>query len=161
MIAFGIDLSRQPFFAGLERRHLDKLVDCAQGRHFRPGEFIFREGEPAERFYIITGGSVVLETHPPQGEAVEVGTVSEWEALGWSWLFPPHRWHFDARAVTPVEVVVFDAALLRARCEEDHELGYELMKRVAGVVVQRLQAARFELVEARTKRSKFQVENPK
>ena len=149
MIAFDVDLARQPFFEGLERRYLEKLIDCAQERHFRPGEYVFREGEPADHFYIITGGRVALETRVPDGEAVLVGTVGEWEALGWSWLFAPHRWHFDARALTPVEAIAFDAVTLRARCEEDHSLGYALMKRFARVLMQRLQATRLDLVEAR------------
>ncbi len=74
-------------------------------------------------------------------------TVAEGDVLGWSWLFPPYRWVFDAQALELTRALVFDGTCLRGKCEDDHNLGYELMKRFAHVVVQRLQATRLQLLD--------------
>ena len=68
------------------------------------------------------------------------------EVCGWSWLFPPYHWHFDARAVEPTEAIFFYGTRLREQCENDHDLGYELMKRMASVIIRRLQTTRRHLL---------------
>jgi hypothetical protein len=78
---------------------------------------------------------------------VLIETVGAGSVLGWSWLFPPYYSHFDARAVSPVKTIFFYGTRLREQCESDHELGFQLMKRVAGIFIERLQAARKKLSE--------------
>jgi hypothetical protein len=90
---------------------------------------------------------VAIEADTPMGGPVVIETVDDGEVLGWSWLIPPHRWLFDARAVQPTSTVVFDGACLRTKCDEDPELGYDLMQRVAQVMYARLQAARIRLLD--------------
>lgn len=119
--------------------------------NFGAGEFIFREGDPANRFYLIHSGTVALESRTNDGPRV-VQTIGPGDVLGWSWLFPPYFWHFDARAVEPVEAVFFYATPLRAECEADHELGYELLSRMAQIVITRLQATRRQLLDLRPSR---------
>lgn len=119
---------------------------------FNAGEQIFDEGAPANRFYLICSGQVELEApfsfeHTP----IIVETIEAGSVLGWSWLFPPYCWHFDACAITPVKAIFFYGTRLREECETNHELGYELMKRISGVVVERLQATRDRMVEQRKK----------
>ena len=145
----GIDqlLDEHPFFVGLGTEALTLIAGCAANRHFRPGEHLFREGEPANTFYVVRRGRVALETHRPAGPAVVVETVEEGEVLGASWLVPPHRWRFDARAVAPTSVVVFDGACLRQHCDEDAVLGYALTLRVAQVLHDRLEANRVRLLD--------------
>ena len=146
-------LTEQPFLKDLDPRFIEQMADCAFTTRFEPGQQICREGEPADRFYILVGGQVALEMYAPgargAGEAHmhTVQTLYEWEPLGWSWLFPPYRWHFDVRALTPVEALAFDARCLRGKCEQDHDLGYELMKRFTQIVIERLQAARFQMMD--------------
>jgi CRP/FNR family transcriptional regulator, cyclic AMP receptor protein len=67
--------------------------------------------------------------------------------LGWSWLFPPYRWHFDASASAETSAVVLDGACLRGKCEDDASLGYRLMKRFAQLIQQRLQETRLQLLD--------------
>jgi CRP/FNR family cyclic AMP-dependent transcriptional regulator len=136
-----------PFLKGLGRQHLAILAERAMAVEFKKGELIFREGDPANRFYLIRQGRVELETEIKDRGRMLIQTIGPGDVLGWSWLFPPYYWHFDARAVSPVKAIFFYGTLLRQRCEEDHHLGYELMKRVAEVVIKRLQAARKYLIE--------------
>ena len=115
---------------------------------FKPGELIFREGDPANRFYLILEGKVSLESHARETGVTPIQCVEDGEVLGWSWLFPPYYWHFDARAVEATDAVFFYGTPLREECEADHDLGYELVKRMAEVMMKRLQATRRRLIEA-------------
>jgi CRP/FNR family transcriptional regulator, cyclic AMP receptor protein len=122
------------------------LTDCAIAAHFAPGQIILREGEMANRFYLIESGKVVLESGEDFGEPVIVETIGAGDLLGWSWMFPPHVWHFTARAVERTEAIFFYGTILREYCERDPSLGYELFKRMAPILLRRLQAAREKML---------------
>lgn len=147
MTEFELALGESPFFWGMDQRHLHEFATQAVRESFAVGEFIFREGEDAQKFYLIQKGKVTLEVLAPDRGASIVQTISGGDVLGWSWLFPPHRWHFDARAVEPTETLAIDARWLRERIEADHDLGYAMMKRIAQVMVNRLQATRLQLTD--------------
>lgn len=144
-------LAAQPFLKGLSTSQLELLAGDAMPMEFRPDELIFKEGGPANRFYIILSGEVALESPCPKCDdehgTVQIETIGADDVLGWSWLFPPYYSHFNARAVSPVKTIFFYGTRLREQCENDHELGYELMKRVAAVFIERLQATRQRLSE--------------
>jgi len=140
-------LGEHPFFGGMEEPYLQLFVDCASNVRFNAGEMIFREGEEANTFYLIRHGRVALETSAPQVGSVIIRTLGEGEVLGFSWMVAPYRWRFDARAMEPVRAIALDGRCLRGRSEEDHDLGYELMKRCAQVMEQTLQAARLQLLD--------------
>ena len=140
-------LGEHPFFGGMEEPYLQLFVDCASNVRFNAGEMIFREGEEANTFYLIRHGRVALETSAPQVGSVIIRTIGEGEVLGFSWMVAPYRWRFDARAMEPVRAIALDGRCLRGRSEEDHDLGYELMKRCAQIMEQTLQAARLQLLD--------------
>jgi CRP-like cAMP-binding protein len=140
-------LAGQNFLRGMTTEQLEAIADCASYVRFQKGQFLFREGESARRFYIITGGKVALETFAPGRGPVILETLEDGEVLGWSWLFEPYRWHFDAFAETDVTAVAFDALCLRGKCDADHDLGYELVKRFSHVIMERLQATRLALLD--------------
>jgi CRP/FNR family cyclic AMP-dependent transcriptional regulator len=140
-------LDEHPFFTGLSADALTFLASCASNAHVPADAYLFHEGDPAETFYVVRRGRVAVEAHRPAGPASVVETIEEGEVLGSSWLVPPHRWQFDARAVVPTGVVVFDGACLRGKCESDPSLGYELTLRVAQVLHARLQASRLRLLD--------------
>ena len=151
--ALETSIRQHPFLAGMSPHQFRILSDCAMPRRFLANEIILREGDPADRFYLLQKGHVALESHGTAQGATRIQTIGAGEVLGWSWLFPPYLWHFDARALEPTEAVFFYATPLREECESDHELGYELTKRMAAVMLQRLQAARrrsLELAGAQT-----------
>ena len=108
--------------------------------HYFPGDLIFRQGDPANRFYLIIKGKVVLENETPEKRTV-IQMIGKGDVLGWSWLFPPYYSHFDARAVEPTDAMFFYGTRLREMCEADHSLGYEMLTRIAKVVIDRLVAA--------------------
>jgi CRP-like cAMP-binding protein len=140
-------LVEAPLFADLAPQHLETIAGCASIAHFEEGQLIFREGGEANTFYVIRGGSVAVETHVPGRGSAALMTIHADDVLGWSWLFPPYRWHFDARALGHVRTLAFDGECLRGKSVADHELGYELMRRFAELMVSRLQATRMQLLD--------------
>jgi CRP-like cAMP-binding protein len=140
-------IAQAPVFAGLEPVQLELVAGCAVNEHVEAGALLLREGDPANRFFLIRRGSVALEVHAPGRGALTIETLAAGEAVGWSWLFAPYRWQLDARALEPCDLIGFDGACLRGKCEADHELGYELMRRFAANLVDRLQATRLQLLD--------------
>ena len=139
-------IEQQPFFKGLNPHQLKLLTDLALEIKFEPGETIFAQGSPANRFYLIVEGEVVVESEKEDHSAIPIQTLGPGDALGWSWLFPPYYLHFSARATKPTRAIFFYGTRLREYCEEDHELGYQLMKRIAEVASQSLQATQQRLM---------------
>jgi CRP/FNR family cyclic AMP-dependent transcriptional regulator len=137
-----------PFWQNLQQRYSHFLGECAGFQHFAAQEEIFRTGWDADHFYLIERGRVALETPFIPGKGViTIETLEAGEALGWSWLFPPYVWDFGAIAIERSDLVVFDAEFLRNKASEDHEFGFELAMRVGGVMLQRLQATRLQLLD--------------
>lgn len=132
-------------FKGLDKGYLDMVVDNASEVSFEEGELIFHENEMADKFYIIQEGIVALETKlAPDRDPITIQMIGEGDVLGWAWLFPPYMWHFDAKVVAPTKAISLDGQFIRNKCEEDHDLGYELLKRFAHIIQQRLQAVRLQ-----------------
>ena len=140
-------ISEVPLFEGLSGDQLALLAGCASNVRFLEGEMLFREGDPADTFLVVRHGSIALETFVPTRGSMTIETIEAGEVIGWSWLFPPYRWHFDARALTVVRGTSFDGACLRGKTDEDHELGYALMSRFAQVMMERLQWTRLRLLD--------------
>jgi CRP/FNR family transcriptional regulator, cyclic AMP receptor protein len=136
-----------PVFQGLSDEALELVSGCASNVRFADGEVLFREGDEANVFYVIRHGRVALETFVPARGPVTIETLDPGEVIGWSWLFPPYRWHFDAKALGLVRATVFGAACLREKCEKDTALGYDLMSRFAQVTIERLQWTRLRLLD--------------
>ena len=136
-----------PLFDGLGPERLELLAGCAHNVRFTEEQPLFREGDAADTFYVIRHGNVAIETFLPVGGSMTIETVEAGDVVGWSWLFAPYRWHFDARALTLVRATVFDGACLRAKCAEDPALGYALMTRFAQVMMERLQWTRLRLLD--------------
>ena len=141
------ELSEVSALAALAPEHRAELAGCARNQVFAAGERIMREGEPADAFYVIRHGAVALETVVPQRGPVVLQTLHDGELLGWSWLVPPYRTAFDARALGTTRALTFDGACLRGRCEADPALGYALLKLLSGVFVERLQDTRLRLLD--------------
>ena len=140
-------LAGHPFLKGLAPQHLKTIVGCASNKVFEPGQFLFREDEEANTFYFVRKGRVAVESFSPEHGAITIQTRCDGEVLGWSWLVPPYRWHFDARATEQTRVIALDGKCLREKCEKDHDLGYELMKRFALIIAERLEATRLQLLD--------------
>ena len=139
-------LSEHPFFVDLPAQHIETVVGCVSNVRFEAGNVIFREGEEANHFYLIREGKVALRIHSERRGSLTILTLSEGEILGWSWLFPPYRWKFSARAIEDTRAFAVDGKCLWEKAERDQALGYELLKRFAHVVEERLETTRLQLL---------------
>jgi CRP-like cAMP-binding protein len=140
-------LAEVPFFKGMPADEIALVAGCGRNLHFDAGEMILRQGDAADTFFIVRHGTVAVGNFvPPRGELV-IETLEAGELLGWSWLFPPYRSHFDARALSSVRATQFDGACLRDKCTADPALGYDLMSRFAQVLIERLQWTRLRLLD--------------
>jgi len=136
-----------PFFAALAPEELELVAGCASNVHFDENEVLFREGEQADTFYLVRHGVIAIEMFVPGRGTTTIETIEAGEIVGWSWLFPPYRWHFDARALVPVRATSFDGACIRGKCDASPALGYGLMSRVSQVLIERLQWTRLRLLD--------------
>lgn len=134
----GQAIATHPFTTGMSVEHLRKLLSVAMFREFVRDEVVFREGDAANRFYLICQGKVILESAGRE-RPHKIQILGAGEAVGWSWLFPPYLWRFGARALVDTFTVFFYGTRLRQECEKDPAFGYELMQRVSAVAVERLQ----------------------
>jgi CRP/FNR family transcriptional regulator, cyclic AMP receptor protein len=144
-------IAEHRLFKDLAPRYLALLAEVAMFKEFAADEVIFREGDPANRFYLILDGEVALESARRDGPSVLLQAIGRDDVLGWSWLFPPYYWHFDARATVATKAIFFYGTWLRESCERDHDFGYEMMKRMSAIIIARLQATRKKLAEAEAK----------
>ena len=140
-------LAETPLLQGLTPAMLKAVAGKARQVQFAGGEMLFREGDEARQFFILTHGKVALEIYALERGPIAIQTLGEGDAVGWSWLVPPHRWRFGARAVSLTRAIALDAQELNNLCEEDVRLGYELTKRFAILIAQRLDATRLQLID--------------
>lgn len=140
-------LASHPFLAGMEDELVRRLTPWASPATFGAGARLFSEGGKATRFWLIRYGRVALDTHVPGRGEVVVETIGNGSVLGWSWLFPPYRWHLGATAVVPTVTLELDGAGVAGLCEHDPVLGNELYRRFMAVVIDRLQATRLRLLD--------------
>lgn len=147
-------ITKHAFFHGMKSAHRAVLSEGAKLARFKAGDVLFLEGEPTNQFDLIERGKIALKAHEPADGTMLVQTLGAGDVLGWSWLFQPFVWHFQARAIEPTDAIVLSGAHLLVTAERDHEFGYELMKRVAQVVIHRLQAARKQLLALQIERAR-------
>jgi CRP/FNR family transcriptional regulator, cyclic AMP receptor protein len=139
-------LEKHPFFKDLSSEYLETLTGCAANAVFPAGKYLFHHEEEANQFYLVREGKLAVELHHPSRQII-INTADAGDILGWSWLFPPYRWHFDVRAVVETRALALDGKCLRGKIEADHNLGYELMKRFAQIMVRRLESTQLQLLD--------------
>ncbi len=140
-------LKQHPFTADLHPHHLSKLARCCRITRVYTDNYIFRENQPANKFYLVRTGTVMLETERKEGSTASIQTIGAGKLLGCSWVFEPYTWRFDARALGPTEMIEFDADEVRTLFSEDHELGFQLLKRIIKTTFERLESTRFQLLD--------------
>ncbi|MCG8594405.1 MAG: Crp/Fnr family transcriptional regulator [Kiloniellales bacterium] len=140
-------LAAHPLFEGLDPQITDLLGGCAGNAHFANGAYLFKADQPADAFYLLRAGDVALELCMPGRGRMTVQTVHPGHVVGASWILPPYRWRFDARAVGTVRATGIDATCLRDKCDADPHLGYQVMQRFLPIVAERLQTTRLRLLD--------------
>ena len=140
-------LMEHPFFKGMDAMHIELIAGCGKNEHYGKGTYLFKEGTPADYFYIIRQGHLALESTCPGKGAIVLETLNENEVVGWSWLFEPYSWTYCGRAVQDCQVTALDGKCLRGKCENDPILGYELLKRFSRIIISRLQESRLQILD--------------
>ena len=140
-------LAQHPFFRNLDEPFRKQLVGCASNVRFEKGDYLMREGQDANRFFLIREGEVAVEQVRPGRDPLLVEILREGDILGWTWLVPPYKCRFDSQALGLVRAIALDGWCLRKKCDDDHDLGYELLKRISSVIADRLQATRVQLLD--------------
>jgi CRP-like cAMP-binding protein len=140
-------VSEHRFFVGLDQGFCDLVAGCCKNARFDAGQFLLREGTDADQLYLIRDGRVALQISSPERGDMMFQTVGDGEVDGVSWLIPPYRWRHDAKALVPVRAIAVDTRCLRNKCESDHHLGYEMMKRFVPVLIERLHATRMQILD--------------
>lgn len=140
-------LREHPFFEGMKEEYIASLAGCASNVRFPARSNLFSQKDQADHFFILQEGKVAIDIDAPGRGVITIETVGEGKVLGWSWLFPPYEWHYNARAVEDTKAIAMDARCLRGKCEEDPALGYELMKRFSAIMLRRMQRARMQLLD--------------
>jgi CRP/FNR family transcriptional regulator, cyclic AMP receptor protein len=140
-------LVEHPFFKGLNEEYLTLIVGCASNVRVDAGKMVSREGEEANQFFLIRSGRITLQLMTPNKGPVIIETLDKGDILGWSWLVPPYVWHFDAKAIEMTRMIALDGKCLRNKCENDHHLGYELLKRFGDIMQKRLESTRLQLLD--------------
>ena len=143
-------VAEHPFFAGMDPAALEIVVGCCANEVFKPGAYLYRQGEAADKFYLVRDGLVAIEIYVPGRPPIAVETVEAGEIIGWSWLTPPFKWSNDARAADTVRAISIDGACLRTKMEKDRTLGYEIYKRFMPIMARRLLQNRIRIVELAT-----------
>ena len=141
-------LRSHTIFSDLDPAHIEVLASHAREQMFNSGDLLFRQDEPAESFYILLAGSIQVEVPSIIGPALIVQSLGADDVLGWSWLIPPYKWTFEAKADHESKVLIFDGKALLAYCEKHSDFGYVLMKHFAGLMSQRLHAARIKMMDS-------------
>jgi CRP/FNR family transcriptional regulator, cyclic AMP receptor protein len=140
-------LAAHPFCKGLDSRYLKLLVECAERQTFAPGKFLCRDEEEARKFYVIHHGRVAVEIYRPRRGAVTIQTLGEGEVLGWLWFDQQYHWHLDAKALDLTRVISLDVPCLLEKCSQDHDFGYELMRRYAHHLAVQFRATKVQLAD--------------
>ena len=140
-------LAEHPLFEGFDPDTMAFIGGCATNHHFPIDSFLFHADAPAETFYLLREGDVALQLEMPGRRRLVVQSIHPGQIAGASWILPPYRWRFDARAVSAVRAIGIDAACLRDKCDDNPGLGYRLFKRFLPVVADRLLAARMQLMD--------------
>lgn len=141
-----------PFFEGMSEDYLEEILEGYEIRNFDAGQYVITEGAPAKNCFLVLKGRISILTEKfdshagdESSELIAIQTLGPGELLGWSWLVPPHSWSMTAETAEPSEVLVLDGEMLRRKCEEDPALGYDLLKRIAVIMRERLLLTRLHL----------------
>ena len=141
------ELAGHAFAAGLTPGQLEQLAGLTAAAELPAGQRLFDEGGHAASLWLIRSGLIALDLRVPGRERLTVETLGPDDELGLSWLMPAAQWQFGAIAQATAELFEISSAALTELCESDHELGYQLTRRLLTTAITRLQAARIRMLD--------------
>jgi CRP/FNR family cyclic AMP-dependent transcriptional regulator len=141
------EFASHPFVRGLPAEHIAHLAARAEQMEIGAGQRIFSEDSEARGLWLISSGRVALDLQVHGRQRVVVETLGPGDELGLSWLAPIPRWQFGAIAELPVSAFALTSSAVLSLCEADHELGYQLTRRLLATAISRLHAARIRILD--------------
>ncbi|MFZ0170805.1 MAG: cyclic nucleotide-binding domain-containing protein [Acidimicrobiales bacterium] len=141
------ELAAHRFFQELPDELRRRLSECATNVVFEAGATLCTEGTPARSFFALRAGRVNVGVHVPSKGLVVLETLQTGDIMGWSWVLPPYRWHFDAVAVEHVRAIELHADCILPYLGEEPAAGFRLMTAVATIMEERLESARLRLLD--------------
>lgn len=141
-----LELEQHPLLQKLSPEHLDRVLECGTDVQFKPGTHLFRAGQEATEIFLIQDGKIAIDLDVPGRVTLTIQTIGAGGVIGWSWLFPPYTWHFDARVLQSTRSISLNAQHLRDLCDQNRDLGYELLREFSSILFDRLMATRFQLI---------------
>ncbi|MDD5462241.1 MAG: cyclic nucleotide-binding domain-containing protein [Methylococcales bacterium] len=140
-------LSTHEFFVEISDDILQFLCECSSTHEIKKEQILFRQGEHADKFYVVRNGRIAMQIPAILGPALDIQTLGKDQVLGWSWLISPYKWNFQTKAEEDSELLQFDGKAILARCEQEPKFGYELLKKFAGLMSAGLNAARQKMMD--------------
>ena len=116
---------------------LDNLIPITELLHFDERELIFRQGEKAQRFYMLKEGKVILEQRITDKIAVSVSAIKPGYSFGWSAMLDEEQYTIDAVCAEPCKVFSFRDEKLKALFEKDHSMGFIMSQRLLQIIKKR------------------------
>lgn len=140
-------IKKNNFFKDLREDYIDLLSGCCFYLSSQPNQIIKHEGDDAENFYLIREGKIAIQIHSPEYGPITLQTLAVNDVVGWSWLFSDYKWHFDIVSLDITRLIGINGKCLREKCEKNHDLGYELIKKFSKLIIDRLQATTIQLLD--------------
>jgi CRP/FNR family transcriptional regulator, cyclic AMP receptor protein len=137
-----------PWFRELNESQLEHLAGITEIRKLDRDEVLFFEGEQIDYLYFVLEGKISIENFVPGREKVQMFVAEPLDIIGWASLTPVIRQREDtAIALLPSTLLGFKGENLRDLCNQDHDLGYFIVRRIANVVASRLLSTRLQLLD--------------
>ena len=140
-------LNELRFSAGLSDEDQQKLAEISRAQDFPAGTIIFTEGSKPEDLYLLRSGRVELCMTVPARGCLPILTLETGDLVGWSVVVGHGEMTATAMAVEDTQVIAISAHKLRELCDQDHDIGYQIMRRVAVTLSQRLVATRLQALD--------------
>ena len=124
-------LSQTDFFAGLAPYQLQRVSAISGLREIGEGCTIYNLGEPARDFYVLVEGMVRFAIGSGNRSASAGDILRRGQVFGWAALAPNAKHRIaTATCLTPCTVLAIDGNALDELMEQDHSLGYRIMKQL-------------------------------
>lgn len=150
-----------PWFLDFNAKQLDRIASISSIMEVEAGETIFCEGDRVDNLYIILDGQVSVDITVPTQGTKRIYVAEPLDILGWSKMTPVVRQRVaSTQAITDTHLLVVNGDDLATLCEEDHHVGYLVVRRLANVVATNLLHTKLQLLDLILQLSVEHTDNP-
>ena len=148
-MATNAPLSEFALFRNLPEELLNKVTALGEEVIYSEGDFIFREGDQADKLHFLLVGEVVLKVKlTSRPESITVSAVSQqYESFGWSGIVPPYHYTASAVCTADCKVLTIPGEGFMKLLEKNTAAGFIVMRRLTELVASRLRNSRQALLK--------------